>query len=338
VVTVTPTTYLLPIRVTEPAPDELTRYLRRMATWCPVIVVDGSPDPVFAAHARRWGAFATHLPAESRTTNGKVAGVVDGVAAASTPLLVIADDDVRYDKATLARLVELLADHTAVMPQNYFSPLPWHARWDSARSLLNRAFGHDYAGTVGVHREALLRSRGYCGNVLFENLEMLRTLVAGGGTVHYAKDLYVVRRPPNARHFLGQRVRQAFDSQAQPARQALELAGLPLLTLALTRGPAALAGAAAVSVAVAEAGRRTAGGRAVFPWHVSWWAPCWVLERAVCAWLAVASKRSGGIRYAGRRVPTAAHSVDTLRAGGCPEGHCRCDTVLRAPATGAVNV
>jgi len=36
-----------------------------------------------------------------------------------------------------------LAGADLVGPQNFFDPLPWHARWDSARTLLNRASGGD---------------------------------------------------------------------------------------------------------------------------------------------------------------------------------------------------
>jgi Glycosyl transferase family 2 len=337
-------TYVLPIKVAEPAGEELTGYLRRVATWCPVVVVDGSAADVFAVHHEAWGGFLTHRRVTSRTVNGKVAGTVDGVAAATTPLVVLADDDVRYDEAALTRLAGLLEDHDAVVPQNYFDPLPWHARWDSGRTLLNRALGHDYAGTAGIRRDALLGTRGYCGAVLFENLEMLRTLAAQGGRVRHAKDVFVARRPPTFRHFLGQRVRQAFDSDAQRPRQVLELAGLPLLAAATLAGPRWLLGAAAVTVGVAEAGRRAAGGRQVFAADLALWAPFWVLERSVCAWLAVAAKARGGVRYAGRRLGTSAHPVDRLAGAACPEGTCRCDTVLRpvtaggprtAPATAA---
>jgi len=68
--------------------------------------------------------------------------------------------------------------------------------------------------------------------VLFENLEMERTVRAGGGRVRALHDLYVARRPPSTRHFLGQRVRQAYDSLAQPGRLAAELAILPTVLIA----------------------------------------------------------------------------------------------------------
>lgn len=325
-------TYILPIKVSEPASTELTEYLRWLSRLMPVIVVDGSSTGVFAVHERLWSAYLTHIAPSSSTINGKVAGIVDGLAAISTPLAVIADDDVRYDEGALSRVIALLADNTVVVPQNYFAPLPWHARWDSARTLLNRALDHDFAGTAAVRRQALMETRGYCGAVLFENLEMLRTLSAHGYRILHADDVYVARRPPAFRHFAGQRVRQAFDSAAQPYRQLLELTGMPLLLLAAAREPWLLALAAAATMALAEAGRRKARGARVFPWHLPLWAPCWVVERSLCAWLAIASRACGGVTYAGQRLATSAHSTRRLAHGGCPELHCRCETVLRPRA------
>jgi hypothetical protein len=71
---------------------------------------------------------------------------------------------------------------------------------------------------------------------------------------------------------------------------------------------------AATAVALAEQGRRQAGGAAVFPPAASVLAPLWVLERAVCSWLAVLQRlRFGGARYGHSIIPTAAHSERTLR-------------------------
>ena len=62
-------------------------------------------------------------------------------------------------------------------------------------------------------------------------------------------------------------------------------------------------------MALAELGRRRAGGRAVFPASSSLLAPVWVLERGVCAWLAVLQRlRFGGVRYGDAVIPLAAHS------------------------------
>ncbi len=327
-------TYVVPLRCREAASNDLVDYLRWLSELMPVIVADGSAPPVFKQHQGMWGDFVQHLAVSSHAVNGKVAGVADGVAAASTPFIVIADDDIRYDERALAEVMSLLGEYDAVIPQNYFAPLPWHARWDSARSLVNRAFGHDYPGTIAVRRLAMLGIGGYCGAVLFENLELHRTLTAGGHRVWHADDVFVRRCPPTFRHFLGQRVRQAYDSGAQRQRQAAELAILPCTVVAAALGgPAAIAALALAAVGIAEIGRRRHGGCRVFPWRSALWAPCWILERGVCAWLAVYAGGRGGVRYSGQRLSTSAHPLRSLRPPECPESKqgvtCRCDTALR---------
>jgi hypothetical protein len=122
----------------------------------------------------------------------------------------------------------------------------------------------------------------------------------------------VTRRPPTARHFLGQRVRQAYDDFAQPARLAVELALLPLL-LGIARRPRLLTAVTAGTVALAELGRLRAGGGRVYPRTAALWAPLWLAERSVCVWLAVGSRLRGGARYRGARVRLAAHSMRSLR-------------------------
>ncbi|MFI6026574.1 glycosyltransferase [Amycolatopsis magusensis] len=169
---------------------------------------------------------------------GRWPGCAPACAGVRAARVVIADDDVRYEPHELAAAVHLLEHSDLVVPQNYFRPLPWHCRWDTARSLLNRAFGHDYPGTLAVRREAFHRLGCYDGNVLFENLELIRTVQARGGTVRHAPALLVRRLPPAARVFLSQRVRQAYDSFAQPARLAAELAILPVAAALARRGGA----------------------------------------------------------------------------------------------------
>jgi hypothetical protein len=67
-------------------------------------------------------------------------------------------------------------------------------------------------------------------------------------------------------------------------------------------------------VALAEAGRRRGAGRTVFGASISLLAPVWVLERGVCAWLAVLQRlRFGGVRYGDSVIPVAAHSRRRLR-------------------------
>ncbi|WP_262348098.1 glycosyltransferase [Cellulosimicrobium cellulans] len=337
--------YVLPLRWAEDhdLPD-LAGYLGRLVAWLPVTVVDGSGDARFAAHARAFPAAVRHVrPDPHPGRNGKVAGVVTGLRLARTDRVVLADDDVRYDEPALRAVLDRLAEADVVRPQNVFVPMPWHARWDTARSLVNRATGGDYPGTLAVRRTAL-GPEGYDDDVLFENLELLRTVRARGGRVLRADDVYVPRRPPTTRHFLAQRPRQAYDSLAQPGRFAAELAVLPAVVLAARRAPRLLLLLAAAACALAESGRRRAGGADRFPVTASLLAPAWLLERAVCAWLALALRATGGARYGGARLPRAATSPRELRArttaspatrGGHPDHAAHVDDAARPdPADG----
>jgi len=311
--------YVVPVRWRDGAQrGEVAAYLARIAPLVvEVIVVDGSDPEVFAANAAAWGDRVRHVPPAAGEVwlMGKVAGVRTGVELASCERVVIADDDVRYEPEALRRVAELLDRYDLVSPQNYFIRLPWHARWDTARTLLNRSLGRDFPGTLAVRRSRMLAMGMYDGDVLFENLELMRTVRAHGGTVASPLDLYVARVPPSAAHFWGQRTRQAYDDFAMPLRMALWLSALPLLLLSvLRRRPVPVLGATTAAVAVAELGRRRAGGRGYFSATSSLLAPVWILERGVCAWLAVAQRlRFGGVRYGDSVIPVAAHSERQLR-------------------------
>ena len=312
-----PLSYVLPVKLAagEDAGD-LTDYLTHLREWCDeVFVVDGSAPAVFAANAQRWSPLVHHRAPDPRhdCLNAKVMGVLTGAEQARHEHLVIADDDVRYDRASLARTHELLAAYDLVRPQNVFDPVPWHALWDTARSLLNRAVGADFPGTLAVRRSRLLAAGGYDGNAMFENLELIRTIETAGGRTVAPLDLFVIRRPPTSGQFWGQRIRQAYDDFAIPLRMALWLSILPVLAVR-RRSPATLGTMASAAVLVAERGRRRGGGTNVFPLRASLLAPLWVLERAVCSWLAVGQRlRFGGVRYRGGVIPLAAHSTATLR-------------------------
>ena len=307
--------YILPLKWNDDSDlAALCAYLEQLVRWIPVLVVDGSPPELFAAHARAFPPAVEHCRVRSPgCANGKVAGVLTGVERCAREYLVIADDDVRYSRRGLERAVALLAEADVVRPQNYFpAPLPWHARWDTARTLINRAFGSDYPGTLAVRRSALLAAGGYSGDVLFENLELLRTVRAAGGREIRADNLFVARVPCSPRHFRRQRVRQAYDDFAQPACLAAELALLPAVLLFL-RKPVRLLMLAGAAVLVAEAGRRRADGAGVFGPGAALWAPLWLAERALAVWLAVGWRLRGGIPYGGVRLRTAGHSLRSLR-------------------------
>lgn len=314
-----PFTYVLPLRSDRSLADtELTPYLVWLAARAETIVVDGSSPAVFDAHAAAWGHTVQHIaPAHDLATPmGKVGGVLTGVRFATHDSLIIADDDIRYDDDALSHVIHALAHADVVRPQNYFSPLPWHACWDTARSLLNRLHGGDWPGTLGVRRSVLLRTGGYDGTAMFENLELVRTVVAAGGREAAPLDVFVARRPSSSRHFLSQRVRQAYDELARPRRLAWQLAVLPVSAIGVVlTGWSALGAIALGVVLLAETGRQRASGVRYFPMRGSLLAPAWLAERAVCSWLALGSRLLfGGVRYRGTVLRHAATPLSVLRA------------------------
>jgi hypothetical protein len=67
-------------------------------------------------------------------------------------------------------------------------------------------------------------------------------------------------------------------------------------------------------VALAERGRRLAGADRVVPARASLAAPAWVLERAICSWLALGARvLLGGVPYAGAVMRRAATPSRVLR-------------------------
>lgn len=331
--------YVLPLGWTRPGPiEELAAYLRLLGSEVDeALVVDGSPPVLFEQHAKALRGIARHLRPHSDLDfrMGKVNGVVTGVRECSHERVVLADDDIRYDRPELRRTVDLLGEADLVRPQNYFSELPWHARWDTARSLLNRVFTGDptfpvgdFPGTLAVRREVFLGSGAYDGDALFENLELMRTIRASGGVVLTPLDLYVARRPPDTAHFLSQRVRQAYDDFAIPARLCGFLAVVPLVAELMRRGHTRrLPAGALASIGFAEVGRRRAGGADRFPVSASLLAPAWIAERSICSWLALRARLRGGVRYGDGRVRHSATSMRRLRR--------RYSASLRAPRESA---
>jgi glycosyl transferase family 21 len=305
--------YVLPLRWNDDSmAASMSAYLSELSEWIDVTVVDGSVSTLFRRHRQSWQAFARVVaPEPLGNGNGKVVGVVTGFRLARHARVIIADDDVRYTRASLQAVVNALDTADVARPQNYFSPLPWHARWDTARTLINRAVASDYPGTLGVRVNDRLRTHGYSSDALFENLELIRTVHAMGGTEVRLDGVFVRREPPTLAHFLGQRVRQAYDDFAQPPRLALELLLLPAIVFCARR-PARILGLSLGSILLAEVGRRRQGGADAFPPSSALWTPLWVAERAVCVWLAVVARARGGVRYGGTRRLRAAHSLRHL--------------------------
>jgi glycosyl transferase family 21 len=315
-------TYLLPIRraafsASEAA--ELADYFRMVtAAGCEVLVVDGSPAPVFAQNAAVWNEICRHEAVNRRFgyRNDKVNGIHTGVELARCEKIVLADDDIRYDAGSLGQIAEMLDRCEVVRPQNFLAPLPWWAEMEAARMLINRATLRtgDYPGTCAFRRATFLAAGAYDGDVLFDNEEIIRHFAESGAKIIYALDLFVRKRPPTWRKWIEQRPRQAYEDFGMRAKTTLFFA-LPLIVLAsavlggknvqlndrslrpvhatislrqmASRISLCLAGITLVSSALALGGWRRGRARNYFPVRVVLFAPLWVCERALSTYWAL---------------------------------------------------
>ncbi len=292
--------YLLPILRAREHLDEIEDFaeyfLYLAGEGCEVIVVDGSTPEVFAAHDRAWGQICRHVAVDPKYTylNGKVNGVHTGVDLASCENIILADDDIRYTADDLLCVYDLLCQYEMVRPQNYISPLPWWARIETARMLVNRGIlvTGDYPGTCAFRRSVYFRVGHYDGDVLFDNEEIVRHFRFNGAHVCCALGTFVLKRPPALSKWLEQRPRQAFEDFELRAKTLMFLALFPLaITLGLlynARG--ALQFISFVSVcALLLACRGMWRNKAYkyFPLYVILYAPLWVLERAASVYWAL---------------------------------------------------
>lgn len=293
-------TYLLPIRRSafdEAEAQDFASYFRSLAeAGCEVIVVDGSPDGVFARHRSLWAAMCRHEAVDRRFgyMNDKVNGIHTGVELASCEKIVLADDDIRYTADGIEKMIALLEEFEMVRPQNFLAPLPWWARLESARMLINRATLQtgDYPGTCAFRRSIMLRLGHYDGDVLFDNEEIVRHFARFGASIHYGIDLFVQKRPPTFRKWKEQRPRQAYEDFGLRAKTALFLA-LPVLLLlsAMAAGglgivfSVLLLSVCAIALACAGSARGEAS-EYIPPWTCLY-APLWIGERSFSTYWAV---------------------------------------------------
>lgn len=293
-------TYLLPIRRAAfsdgEAQDFATYFQTLAAADCEVIVVDGSPPEVFAQHAVVWAPLCRHDAVDRRFgyLNDKVNGIHTGVERASNEKIILADDDIRYTSADVEKMCTSLDDFEVVRPQNYLGPLPWWARMEAARMLINRATLRigDYPGTCAFRRSTMLRVGHYDGDVLFDNEEIIRHFAATGASIDYAIDFFILKSPPELRKWKEQRPRQAYEDFGLRAKTALFVA-LPIVVLgsAVAGGIGGLLVSllliALVAFAVAVLGRARGDAEKYFPWWVSAYAPLWIFERSFSTYWAL---------------------------------------------------
>jgi hypothetical protein len=293
-------TYLLPIRRTRFSAveaAELADYFRSLGdAGRDVLVIDGSPVPVFAQNHEAWRPVCRHEQVDRSFgyLNDKVNGIHTGVNLAATEQIILADDDIRYTPSEIDRVCELLDNFEVVRPQNFLSPLPWWARMEAARMLINRATLRtaDYPGTCAFRRATMFRVGQYDGDVLFDNEEIIRHFAHAGATVTYATNLFVRKRPPGFRKWIEQRPRQAYEDFGLRAKTALFFS-LPILAalIGYAFGFKAflfyLLGLSVIAFALAAVGRYRGTASQYFPWSVCFFAPLWILERTASTYWAL---------------------------------------------------
>lgn len=295
---VTRCTYICPVRFSsldEAVATEFSQYWQFLEEQgCEVLVVDGSPPEVFRVHAEMWTA-SRHIEVDKEFTflNGKVNGVMTGVREASHEKIILADDDIRYTTADIDRMVEGLEEYDLVRPQNYFQPLPWWAKIDAARALINRALlpEGDYPGTFGFRKSVFQEAGPFDGDVLFDNEELVKHLVNHSANIRYANDFFILRRPPTMEKWFEQRPRQAYEDFVMKEKTGFFLMLLPIhLLLGLLGKRSALRQLffmiAGISIGLALHGRKGEAHR-YFPVQAAFFAPLWVLERAISVYIAL---------------------------------------------------
>jgi hypothetical protein len=291
-------TYLLPVRranFSATEARELADYFRALNdAGCDVLVIDGSPSPVFQQHDDAWHSVCRHEQVDRSFgfLNDKVNAIQTGVRLASMQKIVLADDDIRYSAAEIDRVCALLESFDVVRPQNFLAPLPWWARMEAARMLVNRATLRtgDYPGTCAFRRSTMLRVGSYDGDVLFDE-EIIRHFARAGATISYATNFFVRKRPPTFRKWIEQRPRQAYEDFGLRAKTALFLS-LPLLAVwmvafGLKNFVPFLLCVSIAAVLLAALGRFRGPASAYFPISVCFFAPLWILERSVSTYWAL---------------------------------------------------
>ena len=293
-------TYLLPIRRVRFDPVEvetLGDYFKLLdLAGCEVLIVDGSPKPVFDEHRRSWRRFSRHVAPDPKYTflNGKVNGVHTGVALASCERIILADDDIRYEAGDIKRMCHLLDRFEMVRPQNFFRPLPPWVQVETARILINRGVlrAGDYPGTCGFRRSTMNRVGPYDGDVLFDNEEIIRHFALHNSTIKYAVDFFILKKPPTFTKWLEQRPRQAYEDFVMRAKTAAFLSVLPI-TLALSYFQGAGAGLlllgaiSLISMLIAARGLLRNAAHRFFPFSSVLFAPLWILERSISVYWSV---------------------------------------------------
>ena len=146
--------YILPIRSKIAVSAEFSEYVNWLSNHTEVLIVDGSADGSYRSLAERLAGSSAH------TTGRRFVGVEERqssrrhirIAASDARYIIIADDDVRYTAAGIRHLASALTRADVVRPRITFGRPHGMLVVDTARTLINRASGGDWPGTIAVRR------------------------------------------------------------------------------------------------------------------------------------------------------------------------------------------
>jgi hypothetical protein len=300
-------TYVIAIQGDEkPSGDlrDLASYLSTLSVFnCEVIIIDGSPGPIFESNGRvlRW--VGRHIAARPRHRN--FGGGIDLVRAAvdvsSCEKIIVAGENVRYAPEAIDTICALLDMHEVVEPQDYFEPLPWWSGIEAGRILVHRGVEPlpDHGATFGVRKSAVRGLRGI--DVGWWNGDdPVRRLASLGAEVFSACEVFVRRLPPAFGAWLSERPKQADDDFAMPVKTAFFLALLPVAALMAVFGGMRLTGGYAGAILIGSivlAIRGRGGAASFFPLRACLCAPLWMVERSISVYWALFRKLRGSTAH-----------------------------------------
>ena len=151
-------------------------------------------------------------------------------------------------------------DADLVRPQNYFGPCPGTPAGTRPGPCSTAALGARLSGTLGSPPLRIVGMGGYDGDVLFENLELIRTVRAAAARSTSPLDLYVDACHPTADTSGASGCVRPTTTSRFPRRMARWLPSFRPLSPAAAGGAGGVARLAPAAVLVAESGP-PAGGR-----------------------------------------------------------------------------
>lgn len=273
-----------------------------------LVIADESPPEVFNWLAGRLAGLPRTLHFRpdglQRGANGKLNNVRAAIPHCHGVFVLMVDDDYRPTPAAIAQLRSVLRPGSVVRAITDLSD-PWLGDLvERAGMLLGLALARDYfCGHLAFDRA--LAGPGFPRtDGLFDELSILRELVALGAEEVLVMEPWFPIAPTRPGKFLQQRIRYAYEHLQNVRRATMFLGVVPVLLGMLLVAPLAAAGLAAVltlgTALLALVGQRRYPSLAPpFAWLL---APVYFWLLTVAIWVAFAFYLTGGMPYGGARV------------------------------------